>query len=119
MLLLLEIEFAIPDALDNLPFSRLADWCPDETSNAVHLGDCTARFVRDRFATSPLMWHCWACLLGYAVDESKVAAALGLDDAVLWGPILEHECLPNPEESFTPGPHIIWEAIERSFESGA
>ena len=75
--------------------------------------------MRDNFATSPLMWHCWACLLGQNVDEAKVADALEMDDAVLWGPILEHECLPNPEESFTPGPHIIWEAIERSFESGA
>ena len=117
--LLLEIECAIPDAWDTLSFRRLADWCPDETYNAEHLGDCTATFVRDNFATSPLMWHCWACLLGQNVDEAKVADALEMDDAVLWGPIWEHECLPNPEESFTPGPHIIWEAIERSFESGA
>ena len=113
---LLEIEFAIPDALDNLSFRKLADWCPDETSNAEHLGDCTATFVRDNFATSPLMWHCWACLLGQTVDEAKVADALEMDDAVLWGPILEHECSPNPVESFTPGPHIIWEANERSFD---
>ena len=49
-------------------------------------------------------------------SKSKVADALEMDDAVLWGPILEHECLPNPEESFTPGPHIIWEAIEQKFD---
>ena len=109
---LLEIERDLPEMFDSMPFSRLSDWCPDESNNAEHLGNCTAGYVRHHFGTSPLMWHCWACLLGIKFDDAKAAAALEVDDAVLWEPILKHEARSSPEaDSFTPGPHIIWDAI--------
>jgi len=92
------------------------EWCPDQSDNAASLGsdDVSGTWVRTRFGCSPLMWHCWACLLGSKTELHE--HALVADDAALWQPVLANEAAvaagTDPKDfPFPPGPIEILSAV--------
>ena len=109
--MLIEVERGMPGCLDNIAFERLSDWCPDENTHASAVLGKTVGEVRRVFGCNPLMWHCYACLIGYA-DSKLIGTALKADHTTLWEPFLEFEAdSPGDVPVFPPGPHILMEAV--------
>lgn len=106
---LLGLERSLPGCFDAVPFSSLSRWCPDMRDHAGAVApQALCSEVLETFGVNPLMWHCWACLLGKSA-AADVLAALKVGDAVLWDAFLQHEVLAasGNEDSFMPGLHII------------
>jgi len=87
---LMEVERGMPGCLDNIAFERLSDWCPDENIHASALLGRTVGEVRGLFGCNPLMWHCYAYLIGLA-SSNMICTALKADHTTLWEPFLEFE----------------------------
>ena len=110
-LLLLCLEDRLPGAFDGLPFSRISGWCPDENNHGEVFGEeATGSVIRQKFGCSPLMWSCWACLVGFA--EKDIGQAVTSDHAPLWERFLglEASMASVGEGGFAPGPHVLMEA---------
>jgi hypothetical protein len=109
---LIEVERGMPGCLDNLAFERLADWCPDENTHASAIQGRTVGEVRQLFGCNPLLWHCYACLIGFA-DSKMLGAAVKADHTTFWEPFLEFEATEcsGDEPVFAPGPHILMEVF--------
>lgn len=123
--LLLAIEVETPALLDPLPFDMLSKWCPDVGCHAAELlerrddanvtpsrreGLLTCAAIRNAFGCSPLMWHCWACLLG--TDQALIAKVLDATDHDLWRAVLDDEAATVIDGfPFPPGPLAIMRAL--------
>jgi hypothetical protein len=111
---LIEVDRGMPGCLDDLAFERLADWCPDENTHASAVQGRTVGEVRQLFGCNPLLWHCYACLIGYG-DSKLLEAAVKADHSMFWEVFLEFEAEEYPgddpsDPAFPPGPHILMEA---------
>jgi hypothetical protein len=64
------------------------------------------------FGCNPLLWHCYACLIGFA-DSKMLGAAVKADHTTFWEPFLEFEATEcsGDEPVFAPGPHILMEVF--------
>ena len=110
--ILLAVEASCPGVFDDVPFQRFSRWFPDEAGHAAPLALLTGRQVRKLFGVSPLMWHCWACLIGGS-DQPALANALVADTGVFWKEFLTFEAdgCEEPEGSFPPGPQAMLAAV--------
>ena len=106
-MLLLLVEQSIPTAFDGMEFRTLSRWCPDEHDHAAPLVDYKCHQIRELFGCSALMWHCWACLLGFAAPTA-VNNALKADIGQFWNVFLQHEATSTgSDDAFPPGPHVL------------
>ena len=113
---LVELEVALPGAFDALPFASISAWCPDKALNAAAIGPkWTGHTVRERFGCSPLMWHCWACIIGRSaakLPQKTGAQLLAAPDEAYWALVLTHEGKDLPDDdggdfAFPPVPGAI------------
>ena len=106
-MMLLLVDRHHPTAFDDMDFGTLSRWCPDQHKHAASLPKYSCRQMREYFGVSPLMWHCWACLLGMARADA-VTNAMKADVGTFWDVFLTHEIsCSGAEDAFPPGPHVL------------
>ena len=107
--MLLLVERHLATAFDHMDFGTLSRWCPDQHEHAATLPKYKCRQIREFFGCSPLMWHCWACLLGMG-DATAVTNAMKADVGAFWEVVLTYEVsCSGAEDDFALGPHVLVE----------
>ena len=87
-MVLIALEAKLPRLFSSIEFERVSGWCPDQAGWSFKLPvGCD---VQKLFGVSPLMFHCWCCMIAFASsDEQK--AGLDASDDDIWRVFLDHE----------------------------
>ena len=112
--LLLCIETRLPGAFQDIPFKRIMEWCPDSNKHASAFNEnITGSFIQEKFGCSPLMWSCWACLVGFAQPHT-IAESIKVDHSVIWKRFVQLEATMGDiqDGGFMPGPHVLLQALQ-------
>ena len=113
-IVLLRLESSLPEAFQPLLLNEIHEWCPDENHHAsVFDRNTRGQDVQHKFGCSPLLWSCWACLIGFATPD-MIAAGAKADLKAMWDRFLtlEHSMRDVTEGGFVPGPQVLLEAYQ-------
>ena len=113
---LLLIEQSNPGAFSGVRISEINEWCPDQNKYAEAVLPASAKGadVLRRFGMSPLMFHCWCCLLGSCREEDLSKVVKAHSSLELWEPIL---CWESGFRSYPPMAKGIVESAGDALEA--
>ena len=105
-------------AVAKLPMKTLLKYTPDENMTIdKQLCGMSCLEVRRRLGVSPHLLSCWLCLAGVASD-SDVEAAERANLDCFWEVVSDYyKNESDCEDSFPPGPHIIFEKVAEATEA--